>query len=192
MTLTVPFASEARQQFDIIAQRFEMSCTVSNDQEVRYDNDDVFLIVNFDNGRSYELGVEIGRKKEGQPDRPFSLAEVLRLRSVSDVASIDGLMTSDSSLLGDALARLASLTLQHAADFLRGSAFSFAQVAKLREKESDAYALESSLRSARARSELAWSKHDYGAVVRALEPLEQHLSTAERKRLDYSRGHSSS
>ena len=98
-------------------------------------------------------------------------------------------MISDAARLGDALARLAALTLQHASDFLMESDFSFAQVAKLREKESDAYALAGSLRSARARSEAAWLKRDYRAVVKSLEPLEQHLSPAEKKRLDYSRGH---
>lgn len=190
MTVTVPFAFEARQHFDALAKQFGMSCVMSNDQEVRYENDDVFLIVNFDNGRSYELGVEIGRKREGQPERPFSLFEVLRLRSIAHAGSVEGMMISDASRLGNALTRLASLTLLHASDFLTGSAFSFAQVAKLRENESDAYARESTLRSARARSEVAWSKHDFGAVVEALEPLEQYLSPAEKKRLDYSRGHS--
>jgi len=187
--MTVPFASEARRHFDSVAQQFGMSCAVSNEREVRYENDGVFLVVNFDNGRSYELGVDIGRKKSTQPERPFSLTEVLRLRSVADAASIDGIMISDATRLGDALARLAALTLRHASDFLMGSDFSFAQVAKLREKESDAYALAGSLRSARAKSEAAWSKRDYRAVVNSLEPLEKHLSPAEKKRLDYSRDH---
>jgi hypothetical protein len=166
-----------------------MSCVLSNEWELRYENDSAFLIVNFDNGRSYELGIEVGRRKPAQPERPFSLAEVLRLRGVPQAASIDGIMARDSTRLEDALTRLAALTLQHASDFLMGSDFSFAQVARLRQKEGDAYALEGNLRSARARSEEAWSKRDYRAVVKSLEPLEQYLSPAEKKRLDYSRGH---
>jgi hypothetical protein len=183
---------EARRSFDDVAQKFGMSGVSSNDREVRYENDGAFMIINFDNGRSYELGVEIGRRRLAQPERPFSLAEILRLRSAAEAAAIDGMMVSDAARLPDALARLARLTSQYAADFLMGSDFSFAQVAKLRQRESDAYALERDLRSARARSEAAWGKRDYQGVVQSLEPMEQHLSPAEKKRLDYSRRHLSS
>ncbi|MFH1870119.1 MAG: hypothetical protein ABIG36_05800 [Pseudomonadota bacterium] len=187
--MAVPFASEVRRHFDAVAQQFGLSCVVSTEREVRYENDDVFLIVNFDNGRSYELGIEVGRRRPTKPERPFSLAEVLRLRGVADATAIDGIMVSDAARLHDALVRLAALTLQHASDFLMGNDFSFAQVAKLRERESDAYALERDLRVARAKSEAAWTSRDYQAVVKALEPLEQYLSPAEKKRLDYSRRH---
>ena len=185
--MSVPFALETRRAFDALARQYEMKCLPSTDREVRYENDNVFMTINFDNGRSYELGVEVGRRKLAQPERPFSLAEILRLRNVADAASIDGIMISDMNLLADALTRLARLTSQHAADFLAGSELSFAQVAKLRQRESDAYALKGALREAMTKSEGAWMKQDYQTVVESLEPLEQHLSPAERKRLSYSR-----
>jgi hypothetical protein len=185
--MTIPFASEARRHFDPVAQQYGLSYVASTEWGVRYQNDSVFLMVNFDNGRSYELGIEVGQKKSTQPERPFSLAEVLRLRGVADAVAIDGIMVSDVTRLPDAMARLAALTSQHAPDFLMGSDFSFAQVAKLRERESDAYALERNLRVARAKSETAWSGRDYRAVIAALEPMALHLSPAEKKRLDYSR-----
>lgn len=185
--MTVPFASEARHQFDALAQQFGLSCVLSNEWMVRFENDNVFLSVNFDNGRSYELGVELGKKKPQKPERPFSLAEVLRLRGSAEAETIDGIMVSDPSRLSHALGRLSLLTAQYASDFLLGNDFSFAQIAKLRDRESDAYALEGSLRAARARSETAWAKRDYQSVISALEPLEQHLSPAEKKRLAYAR-----
>lgn len=187
--MSVSFALEARRGFDNLAHQFGMSCVASNDREVRYESDCAILILNFDNGRSFELGIEIGRKKLAQLEQTFSLAEVLRLRGVMQAAAIDGMMVSQADRLPDALACLARLISQHASDFLMGRDFSFAQAAKLRKKERDAYALEGALRSARARSEAAWEKRDYQGVVQALEPLEQHLSLAEKKRLDYSRRH---
>lgn len=187
--MTVPFALEARHQFDALAQQFGLSCVLSNEWVVRFESDSVFLSVNFDNGRSYELGVEFGKKKPQKPERPFSLAEVLRLMGSAEAQAVDGIMISDSSRLSHALGRLSSLTAQYASDFLLGNDFSFAQVAKLRERESDAYALEGSLRTARARSETAWAKRDYQSIIDALEPLEPHLSPAEKKRLEYARQH---
>jgi len=187
--MSVPFALEARRGFDGLAQQFGMSCVVSNDREVRYENDGAFLIINFDNDRSYELGVEVGRKTRAEPERPFSLAEVLRLRGVAEAAAIDGMMVSHVAPLPKALVRLARLTSLHAADFLLGSDLSFVQVAQLRQRERDAYALEGALRAARARLESAWEERDFHAVVKSLEPLEQHLTPAEKKRLDYARQH---
>jgi hypothetical protein len=185
--MSVPFAVEARRQFDPVAQQFGLACVVASEREVRYESDAVFLCINFDNARSFELGIEVGKKNLTQPERPFSLPEVLRLRGVPYAASIDGIMASDAARLHDALARLAILVMQHAPDFLAGNDLSFAQVAKLREKESLAYALERDIRSARARAETAWMRKDYMAVVVTLEPLEVRLSPAEKMRLDYSR-----
>lgn len=187
--MTVPFASEARHHFDVVAKKFELSCALSTERNVRFENDRIFLDVNFDNGRSYELGVELGKKEPQKPERPFSLAEVLRLRGAAEAKSIDGIMVSDSSRLGSALNTLSLLTAQHATDFLLGNALSFEQVARQRERESDAYALEASLRTARARSEAAWTKRNYLNVVSALEPLGPHLSPSEKRRLEYARLH---
>ena len=183
------FASEARIYFDQIAQQFELTCVLSNDRQVLYRNDNVFLAVNFDNGRSFELGIEIGLEVE--PRRAFSLAEILRLRNVSD-EKVDGLMASDVSKLRSALAFLADLTLGHASDFLSGDTVSFAQITKLRERESKNYAHERDLHFARAKSEVAWAKKLYPDVVSALTPIEQYLSPAEMKRLIYARNHSQS
>ena len=71
--------------------------------------------------------------------------------------------------------------------FLMGNDFSFAQVEKLRNKESAEFELASQLRYARSAVDLAWPAKDYRAIVKVLEPLEQHLSPAEKKRLEYSR-----
>lgn len=182
------FASEVRCHFDPLAERFGLSCVASGEQRVRYENDSVFLTVHFDNECSYELGVEVGRKTSTQSERPFSLVEVLRLReAAADAASIDGIIVSDAARLPGAITRLAALTSEYASDLLRCSDFSFAQVAKLREKEGDAYALARDLRVARAKSEMAWSSRNFKALIAALEPLESHLSLAEKKRLEYSR-----
>lgn len=182
----IPFSAEARRLFDGVAVKYGLSCVGADERRVRYENGDVFLIVNFDNGRSYELGVEIGQKIPNKVERPFSLAEILRLRNAPSATTIDALSTPDAINLSDGLQLLADLTLGYADDFLKGGGLSFAQVAKLREKESIAYAIQRDLRSARARAEKAWEERNYAGVVKALEPVKSHLSPSEAKRLEYS------
>jgi len=183
------FSTETRQQFDPVAKQFGLVCVASTEWSLRYENDTVFLLVNYDGTRSYELGVEIGQWNTRYPGPPFSLSEILRLRGIQDAVFVSGLMISDKAQLPNALSRLAKLTADHAADFLRGNEFSFAQVEKLRDKESSEFELASRLRYARSTVDVAWPAKDYEAVVRALEPLEAHLSEAEKKRLEYSRKH---
>jgi hypothetical protein len=184
----IPFAAQARNQFDRVAQKYGLSRVTADEQRVRYENDRVFLEINFDNGRSYELGVRIGRKVPNQVERPFSFAEILRLRNIPAAATVEGLTVENGDELHDRLRMLADLTLQYADDFLRGDYLSFAQVAELRQKESSEYAIQRDLRSARARAELAWKANNYAGVVSALEPLSAHLSPADVGRLEYSKG----
>jgi hypothetical protein len=136
----IPFSAEARRQFDPVAVTYGLSCAIAEEHRVRYEGSETFLHVNFDNGRSYELGVELGQKISGKVERPFSLAEVLRLRRVPEAVKVDGLLAASPAALADELGLLAQLTMANAPDFLRGSDLSFAQVAKLRETESGAYA----------------------------------------------------
>lgn len=164
-----------------------MSCVTANESLLRYESDVAVLSVHFDNARSFELGIEIGKKLLRGPERPFTLGEVLRLRGVPDAAVIDGIMTPDTNKLSAALERTSELTAGHASEFLMGNNVAFGQLAQLRERESLAYALERDLRFARIKAEAAWAVKDYKSVIAALEQLERHLSPAERKRLDYSR-----
>jgi hypothetical protein len=184
----IPFSIEAKRNFDRVASSHGLSFVSADERRVRYEGNDVFLNVNFDNGRSFELCIEIGLRIQGGTVPPSSLAEILRLRNVSSGANVDGLMVSNTTKLTGCLCLLADLTLRHADDFLSGSALSFAQVAKLREKEIITHAIHRELSYARARAEQAWRIKNYAAVVAALEPVKFHLSPSEVKRLDYSRG----
>src|SRR5690349_21295310 len=105
--MTLAFSKEARQQLDPVAKQFGLTCVASTERALRYENDKVFLNVNFDNGGSFELGAEIGRKDFRSSDPPFSLAEILRLRRVKDHVSRNALMVSDETSLEGALIHLA-------------------------------------------------------------------------------------
>jgi hypothetical protein len=143
--------------------------------------------VNFDNGRSYELGVEIGKQHTQYLGSPFSLAEILKLRGIQEAKFVSGLINCDQARLPEALSTLIRLTREHASDFLMGNNLSFAQIEKLRSKESAEFELQSQLRYAKSVVDEAWPAKDYKAIVEVLESLESHLSTAEKKRLEYSR-----
>jgi hypothetical protein len=182
----IPFLVEARRLFDELATQYKLAFSEGNEWSVRYDGSGVFLEVHFDNGRSFELAVEIGRKLPSQPERPFSLAEILRLRSVPSADRIDRLSVPQPDSLVRGLQTLRELVRTHASDFLSGDDRSFAELSAQRDKETAAYAIERDLRAARRRAEAAWNQKDYRAVVDVLSPIRLHLTPAEVKCLEYS------
>jgi hypothetical protein len=114
----------------------------------------------------------------------FNLGEVLRYaKAPSSVASAYQVTSVDA--LDSCIEKLAQALWKYGADFLRNDRRAFAQIAGLRAKESDRFELETQLRNGRLAAETAWQKKDYGAVVAALAPLINHLSLAEKKRLEY-------
>jgi len=183
------FVAEAKRRFDPIAQQFGMVCVVSSDLVLRYENACAFLTIIQDSRGSGELGVEIGSTKRLMQGPPYSLADILHLNGAQDAAWISGLMVADQSVLPGALSRLADLTVKYAADLLSGREFSLARLESFRNKEGARFELERKLRLARSTVETAWRARDHEAVVRAFEPVEAHLSEAERKKLQYSRSH---
>ncbi len=185
--VTLLFSTEAHRQFDPIAKQFDLVCTVSSERNLRYENNEVFLLINYDDSWSYELGIEIG--KTGIRCPPFSLSEILRLRGVQDAAFVARLMISDKTQLPNILSRLAKLTHDNASDFLKGDVVSFAKLEIFRHKECFEFELASRLRHMRMVVDAAWLVRDYRTIVRSFEPLEAYLSEAEKKKLEYSRGH---
>ena len=179
------FLVEARRLFDGLATQYGMTFSEGSEWSLRYDSSAVFLAVYFDYGRSFELGVEIGQKSL-QPERPFSLAEILRLRSAPSADRIDRLSALQPDSLMPALKALKSLVETYAGDFLNGDESSFAQLAVQRNMEAVSYAVQRDLRLARKRAAAAWSEKDYRAVVEALSPMRFHLTPAETKCLEYS------
>ena len=106
----IPFSDEAKRQFERVAEKYRFECVAADERRVRYESTDVFLDVRFDNGRSYDLGIEIGQIIPNKIERPFSLAEILRLKNVSEGRSIDGFSASSVTKLRDGLKTLYELS----------------------------------------------------------------------------------
>lgn len=184
------FNEIVHQQFDGLASHYRMRCIASTETFVGFQNDAVFLQVLFDVGRSYEIGVEIGQiPGAGVPERPFNIAEVLRLRNASDAAYVANLEASQSESREHAIIRLAGITKNWAAELLSGSVQAFVRLGRFRNAECADYAMKRDIGYARHNAEAAWEKKDYVGVVNAYRPVDAALTPAERRRLEYAEKH---
>ncbi|WP_435641088.1 hypothetical protein [Micavibrio aeruginosavorus] len=190
--MTTSFPTETRHQFDSIAEQFGLSRVTESLQQVRYENDLVFLLIHWDNTRSYEIGVEIGKKCTSGKDQSFPLHVVLKKDKAPDADRVSNLMVSDEKNLPAILQNLADIVMGHASDLLSGSEQSFAQIEAFSHHNNVAYAQNAELQHAKLIADKAWSEKDYVSIVRALEPVEENLSDTDKARLEYARKHHSS
>jgi len=168
-----------------IAERFELALADASECRLRFENEAVFLAVNFDNGNSYELGIELGERNPNGQERPFALPEILRWRADDRAAQIDGLQITNQDSLERTLRRLPNLLLDLAAPLLNGNRDAFDDLATFREAEGLEYAAERDLRLARSDADKAWRHRDFDGVVAAYRPFLEHLNPSERRRFDY-------
>lgn len=189
--MALVFANHVHESFEFLILKYGFQCASSSEHCVRYENDRVFVNVRYDKERSYELDVEVGQKNvlfNGQ-ERPFNLGEVLRLKEVEAKEQYTFLQASNQQDLVGAIRRLASLLDIYASELLQGDQFAFKALANLREREGRQYALEKELQFIRSDADKAWEAKDYAKMVRLYSPVEQLLTPAEKKKLEYAKKH---
>lgn len=184
---TLKFELLAKEAFAFLEQSFGFKLCSVAEGILRYETEDVFVGVNYDARRSYELSLDIGQKNVAV-ERAFNLGEVLRSVKAPDDVPSSYQVTSDE-MLKKFLNKLAEALQQYGVSFLRNDPAAFGRLSELRERECNQYALERDLRKARAEAETAWHKKDYPAVIKVLKPLRSSLTDTEIGKLDFAEKH---
>lgn len=177
------FEMLAKEAFAFLEQNFGFKLRSMDEGVLRYETEDVFVIVSYEARRSYELSLDIGQKNVAV-ERAFNFGEVLRsVKAPEDVPS-SYQVTSDEALQKFPN-KLAETLQRYGMSFLRNDSAAFMQLSQLRERECNQYALERDLRKARVEAETTWHKKDYPAVVKALKPFRAALTATEVGKLDF-------
>ena len=137
-TMLSTFLKQVKDRFGVLEHEFGFRRVLTDDFFARWENNDVFVQVNFDARRSFEVHAEIGQLNvlfNGE-ERPFNFGEVARMAgdSWSPLRTLCG--TSEESL-DYALKELADVLKQHGQDLLRNEAIAFAILGRQRERECD-------------------------------------------------------
>ncbi len=183
------FIRLVQDKFLFLTSKYGFRCKSSTSDFVRYESDKVFVVVHFDSIRSYEIGVEVGQLEalyNGQ-ERPFNLGEILRLEGVAEKENYTIFQADTSAALESGLSRLALLLSSYAVDYLQNDRFSFKRLSDFREKECNQYELETRLVHIRKEVRKAWENKDYVKVVELYKPVENAITAAEKKKLDFAR-----
>lgn len=181
------FPSLVQKEFSFLVSDYRFRCVKATNYAVRFESDEIFVVVHYDAGRSYELDVEIGELNVlyGGQERPFNLGEILRLERVTQKEGRALFQANTHSALSNCIARLSSLLSAYAVELLQHNKFAFKRLSGLREKESNQYELETKLTHIRREVEIAWVNKDYARVVKLYKPVEFAISDSEKRRLAF-------
>ncbi|HSY74944.1 MAG TPA: hypothetical protein VK810_05700 [Dongiaceae bacterium] len=174
----------AKEAFAFLEINFGFKLHLLTKDLLRYETQDVFVLIGYDSQRSYELSLDLGQINS-TTEQSFNFGEMLRsIKAPHDVAS--SYQVSSEQELKQFLDKLAQALQTYGAIFLKNDAIAFERLAQLRERECKEYALERNLRAARAKAEVAWRSKNYEVVVATLEPFRAALTATEIGKLEFS------
>jgi hypothetical protein len=174
----------AKEAFAFLEISFGFKLQLLAKDSLRYETQDVFVLIGYDSQRSYELSLDLGQINS-TTGQSFNFGEVLRsIKAPRDVAS--SYQVSSEQELKQFLDKLAQALQTYGAIFLKNDAIAFERLRQLREQEGKEYPLERNLRAARAKAEVAWHSKNYEVVVATLEPFRAALTATEIGKLAFS------
>lgn len=121
----------------------------------------------------------------------FTIWNVARYSNDPSVDRHPFLQASTPERVSRWVPRLAELTRQHAQPIRFCDEAFFRALGDWRDADTTQANFELRLRDARRHAASAWGRRSYHAVIEAFEPLRDHLTPAERLKLEYAKKHAS-
>jgi hypothetical protein len=153
---------------------------------VRWESDAVFLEVQFDYGRSYEVDVVVGQTRVLYSGRElaFGVGEIARVAGLSwepgrvFVARTEG-------ALHRVFDELASVLKTAGAGALRNDPDTYSALLQQLNRESAAYTKDLILGQMRGQAQQAWERREFHEAVRVYAEHLEDLTALERRKYDY-------
>ena len=181
------FTSSALTKFDYLVTDYGFYVAATDATIVRFVSTGVFVKV-YNWQVSSELGVDVGLLTDGSAyGIEYDLGELVHLRGPWEYNHYRGWSGSIDLAIDHGLSYLADELRRCGAEALRGDLGVFDQLAAQRERNVEAFGRYMNAMQSRSGAEEAWSRRDYAGVVRFYDNMQQDLSPAERKKLEYSR-----
>ena len=173
--------TQAKIHFGFLVSECGYRCVASSSSQVRFESPSTFIEIRFDGGRSFELGLLVG--KVTWEDEPFTIGEILRLCGAPEAVRFSLVQVTNRDALARWVAKLSEVLRVYGDELIGGDEVRFAALARQRHEDVKGYALERALEAARTEVEVAWRNGDYATVVRALKPLGSFLTASEIKKM---------
>jgi len=185
------FVDFTKDAFQFLEERYGYKCTDSSSWLIKYETKDVFVCVEFDGTRSFEISCSVGRQDnfKGSSQLPFDLGEIMRSQGVAAEDAHAAFQVTTNQTLKKFLVVLATQLDKYGQDMLLGNDHAFSEVSIWRDTECMEYAQKTKMRQIRSMLQVAWGNRDYLKVIDLLDPVNDFLSDTEKKKLHYAKSH---
>lgn len=175
------FAEEVKERFSFL-ETVDFRCVRSEATFVRFESPRAGVNV-YHGRRSFEIGLEI--ESALSPADAYSFSEILRWVDHEQSEQYRNYATHTVQGVAEGVGKLAELFQRCIAAGILNDKQLFSRLKLQRQELARNYALETQLEQARRKTEIAWRKKDYAALVKALKPLRAALTTSEVGKLEF-------
>lgn len=179
------FGSIVEEAFGFLNLNYGFRPVEKERATVVYESLAIFVSLFYDDQRSFEVSLGLGRKCDLNPSYTFE--EILRSQSVPLALWPSGYSAktlSDAQIL---IEKMSEIIASYAVPLLEGDAASWARITEQRRGDCETYAAATSLANAKRAASAAWAAKDYPKVVEALEAVETSLSKTDSTKLAYAK-----
>jgi hypothetical protein len=179
------FAEAVEEAFDFLREH-EFTPVQSDPTFVRFESKSTY--VNVYHGRlSFEIGLEIGLQGDRSKEASHSMSEIIRLVEPEKLAEYRDYAACTVTDVAEGVRRLAALFRRYIdAGILDDGGF-FERLRRSHTAAVDNYWREMDLARVRRELDAAWHAKNYAKVIEVLEPLREHLSSTELRKLEYAK-----
>jgi hypothetical protein len=182
------FTSEVLSSFHFLVEDYSFKSVKTDITFVRYESESIFINI-YHGRKSYELGVEIGKLEKDPSVQEFgyTIGEIMDFVGVRKDLKFTFFQSSNKDQIKILVRKLAEYVKIYAGPILNGDLKILEKVQILQKEKSDAYIKEMNLRHIREMADAAWKQKDYVKFVGLYSSVEDDLTPAEAKKLEYAR-----
>ena len=189
--IKLEFAKLVLEAFDFLTKDFGFRCVQTEMTLVKFESPDVFVTV-YHGRASYEIGVEIGlmNVSPSQSAPPFTIRDIVEFNGAAKKTGYTREVTFSAStpeLVKKFVYALADLVRIYAVPVLNGDNAVIKQLEEFRSKEAEQFENESRMHQIRSKADIAWQRKDYASLVNLYEQVNEFLTPAETKKMEYAR-----
>jgi hypothetical protein len=164
-----------------------LRCTHADQNLITYESQTLFVVVYHD-PRSYEVGVDLGKLGDGSKRRrSFALVELMRLESQRKAEDFCLPAVVKSDQMRPALVNLAELLKTYGGRVLSGDLSVLTQVRNESARFERELATETRLQRVKSTANAAFREQQYLTAAALYESIEEDLSPAESRKLQYAK-----
>lgn len=182
------FSEIAEEEFSFLVRDYGFSIAERSDRYVRFEKGNIFVQCTYDLGRSFEVGMQVGKiRKNKRQEEVFYFETILRMYGVSDRIDYKAIDLRSLDDVRNVLKKISRISMEEMSSIFNCDEREFDKLEKYQDFECEQYAKSRErVREFRLQAELAWRNKDYKKVLYIYSQIrKEELADFEMERIKF-------